>query len=805
MSTTSPDHVGLEWVRFEPESPFAEALPEAETEAQQVGLAWTEAPTPFAESVLGAAPAAEAESLIAEAFAGLRDESFDEALAELVAETEHVMGERFDGETPLALAPDRERLGDAHLAPVAFEAEQFVDRLAESLAGTDLASLSEQQLDELLERTDTPPGHVSPAGEDFIRALANKGRQLAKAAVRAAQSAGSAVGRLVGAALQRLRGLIGPLLRRVLAFAIDRLPAPLRPAAVALAKRFTGEAAAEAELEAEARPVAPAVLTDVEALAESFDAALAEAVAGGEAVVTAELESLGGIETERETAVEGRELETLAAARAQLIDGIAAARQERDLVPVIQQFVPALLMALRIGLRLAGRPRVVQFLARYLAQLISRWVGPDVAGPLSVAVVDTGLRLMTLEHTAAPDRSRANAPALLAATVEDTVRRLAEAEEFALEDEDLVQLAVNEAFEQAVAGTFPAQLVRPDLQIAPSLGGSFVPQHPRRVFAYRKYSRIPEVEVTPQIAGVVRTFGGVTLAAALTAAGQRLPLRARLHIYEATVGTTLHRLARLERGVAGLGSGRARWTALHPLTPEAAGMLLREPRLGVGVPTYYLRSRHRIAVGQRFYYLEPLGGLAPLPVAPVDGRRSCTTPTQGWARIDLIRSEITVALYFSEPDSQSIAAAVNAGRGTLALLRALAGAYDGVARSFSDPNGRVKVIKEMEEGEEFIGPALRRIAPYLLDWLRKKVQEWVLRMLADWARSRSQEFARAAADPRCGVTVTVSLRAVPGLHVLRQALNGQLGAAALRALTPGGLFRGFPSGTVSVVAGTRAL
>jgi hypothetical protein len=804
MSTIEETDTTLEWsARYAPETPFAEAAPEAEATATTTGFVpWTESPSPFSEgpSSLGGG---EAEALLADTLTELRDEDFDEALVGLISETEETVGERFDGEGPIGLGNERERLGDAHLAPIAFEAEQYLEHLSEQLAGVDVESLGEQQLDQLLDRFDPAPTQLTPAGEEFLGALVRKAKQTVKSAATAARRVGRAVGSVIMAGLRRLRRLIGPLLRRVLAIAINRLPAPLRPAATALARRVNLEA--EAAAEGEGRMLAAAVPTDPETLAESFDAALAEAVVSEEAVV-AEEESFGG-EQEDEAVADGRELQTLAEARAVLIDKLGSAAEGEDLAPAVEQFVPALLPALRIGIRLIGRPRVVRFLARYLAQLIGRWVGPKLAGPLSSAIVDTGLRLISLEQGPVGEQQRDGAPAVLAATVEDTVRRLAESEDYVFEDEDLLHLAVSEAFEQAVAANFPADLVRPDLQVAPSLGGSFLPRHPRRVYTYRKYSRVPEVQVTPQLAGALRTFGGISLAAALRAVGRALPLRVRLHVYEATVGTTLPRLARLERGVAGMGADRGGWRHLHPLTPEAAGLLLREPRLGVRMPGYYLRSRHRIAVGQRFYYLEPLGAGGGLvtPQPPGPRQRGCTMATQGWAKVDLIRSEISVALYFSEADAQAISAAINQGRGDPALLRALAAAYDGVSRSFEQPDGRIRVIKELQEGEEFLGPALRRIAPYLLQWLRQKVQEWVMRMLAEWARARAAEFARAAANPACGVTVQLTLRAVPGLRIIRQALNGELGAAALRALTPGGLFQGTPNGSVTVVAGKQAL
>ena len=190
-----------------------------------------------------------------------------------------------------------------------------------------------------------------------------------------------------------------------------------------------------------------------------------------------------------------------------------------------------------------------------------------------------------------------------------------------------MQLATAEAFSEAVATHFPPQFVRPGLQQAPSLGGTFVARRPRSVRTYRKYSRTPEVEVTAQIADAMPTFGGATLGAVLRAAGATFPVRARLHIYQAAAGTTVPRMMRVDRANGG-GRGRSARRSVHPLTPAAAGMLLREPGLGVAVPAGFLRSRHRIAAGQRFYLLEPIGaaGTLALPAPRAQRLRAGTEP-----------------------------------------------------------------------------------------------------------------------------------------------------------------------------------
>ena len=99
--------------------------------------------------------------------------------------------------------------------------------------------------------------------------------------------------------------------------------------------------------------MSPANLTDVEALSESFDAALAEALVDG-AAGSPETDSFETGEDEADTG--GRELETLAQERGVLIDRLRAAGDDEDLAPDVEQFVPALLGALRLGDQPRGAP-----------------------------------------------------------------------------------------------------------------------------------------------------------------------------------------------------------------------------------------------------------------------------------------------------------------------------------------------------------------------------------------------------------------------------------------------------------------
>ena len=115
------------------------------------------------------------------------------------------------------------------------------------------------------------------------------------------------------------------------------------------------------------------------------------------------------------------------------------------------------------------------------------------------------------------------------------------------EDEDLLQLAVGEAFEQAVAANFPAQLVRPDLRHRADAGRHVRPPSRPAAFAYKKFSRTPEVELTERWPRAIRTFGGVNPRGRAAGRGHPLPGRVPGPHLRGRRGYDAAGLARLER------------------------------------------------------------------------------------------------------------------------------------------------------------------------------------------------------------------------------------------------------------------
>jgi hypothetical protein len=255
---------------------------------------------------------------------------------------------------------------------------------------------------------------------------------------------------------------------------------------------------------------------------------------------------------------------------------------------------------------------------------------------------------------------------------------------------------------------------------------------------------------------------------------------------------------RIDRGGNGGGHGYITTSNVHPLTPQAAGLLLREPQLGVAVPAAYLRSRNRIATGQRFFVLEPLGvaGALALPVSAA-GRQVAArlAPSRAWISVDPRRSRITVGFYLSEAETQRIVAAIRKGSGGTPLLQALTAAYRAMEQRA--PGGARILREDGEDFEGFAAKAARLLPAGFRHHLRRRLGGWVLPALANWVKTNSEAFVRAAGHPDTGVTIRVQLTSVPGLSLLGQAAK-VAGAGVANVLNA---VRGTPGVSILVTAG----
>jgi hypothetical protein len=793
--------VGSDQALYEPETPFLETYVQPEAADGWMARPAPPSPsfeTPFAAEYYGESPQDRTGAQFLEVLHQLEDGEFEEALADLVQEAAatHSVQVRQLGEGPVQTEVGERMLGE-WLAPLATAAEQMLDEVARAVELVDPGSVGEDELDRLLE-VPVPGGEtLEPVFEEFLGRLLDKAKKVAKGAVDLARKGVDAVSRSLplGPVMQQLRRLVRPLLERVLRFALDKLPASVRPLARTLARRFLGTAG-ETETES-AEQTEQGAAPDPVVLVRELD----ETIAG--LLLASDEHELEAVVTEAETSFTAQApastLQELDAARARLAERLEALQPGQDPAPALEEFIPAVLAALRIGIRIIGRPNVVNFIAGYLARLIAPYVGAGPAASLAKDIVSTGLSMISLE--AAEARPAELSASAVAGLVEDTVRELERLDDEALDDRVRLEAEVGSAAFRAAARTMPSTRLRPDLPAREASGieGTWVamprPTAVRPAYRYRKYTKVFDVMVTPQLAAALRGFGGTPLTAVLRDRLQvTLPVRARVHLYEALPGTYLARVARLDNA-PGLRVHRQ----LLPLTRQAAGLLLGHPGLGVDVPARFMTRPELLTPGQRVFYLEIAGA-----AVPVAGRRSPHRTSRVDVTFDLRpgRDETRVAIYLSEREAVRIAAELRASKTAGALNLLLATVRAGLDSIATQPGRHVRVLHESVPTQSFnAAPALLALGEAALGWLVGKLLDWLSGALSSYVSARSAEFISAAQDPaRAGVTVVVTIPSSPLQTVVRRVIEGRpVALTDLPALVRG--FRVIP--TVRTYPGRR--
>lgn len=699
----------------------------------------------------------------------LYDEEFDEALFELVSEASELYEDRFESEygDPLVQKMQAMRLLEQHFAPLVQEAEVFLDKLTEEVRQLNSSSLGVSELESFIEGY-TPQASLSPSFENFLGGLAKKAVNLAKKGVQA-------VGKLgLNAILPKLKQLINPLLQKVLGMAIDKLPVALRPIAQQLADRWLKK-----EVEAEDALEAEDATPDISGIQREFDQQMANLLFAREDV---EREvAIAEYIRDAQKPLTHDPLSDLDQARSQFVQQLGELREGEDPTPLVENFIPAILPVLKVGINLAGRSKIVSYLAKLLAKLVQKLVGPQYAPALSQAIVDVGLRLINLEAT--PEDESLAARSAVAATVEDTVRKVAAMPDYILDNRELLEGFVLEAFEQSAAENLPGEVLpervyemRPELRETSGMKAAWVLQPLRgKKKHYKKCTRVFETVITPHIAQSVKTFCNVPLSEFLQdrlglAPGR--PVKARVHLYEAIPGTLLSQVCKSEKYVPGLGS-TSTWNNLHPLTPEAAGIMIDEPGLGREMPPKYLDHQPLTAVGQRLYYLE-IPEARPQAVPISSGAPKPRRIRQVHIRLNFPRDQIQVNVFLSEAVAQAIAVDLR-GKAIAKAISQMRSVYE--PRLTTILSGKHQSHSTIIHGnvsqKESRGRKLRSLPSTVREALSKKLIEWMGQSLSTYLQQKPQDFISASENPADGVMCKFTFTNPPGFAVLRKALRGE--------------------------------
>lgn len=452
-----------------------------------------------------------------------------------------------------------------------------------------------------------------------------------------------------------------------------------------------------------------------------------------------------------------------------------------DPTPVIERFLPAALAAaypfVKMGISIIGRDRVINFLAGLVARLVGRFVGEENAKLIAAPLINVGMGLIGLEM---PEQSeRKVAAEVIANTVEDFARSMAQYEAAALEDPEMCKHLALKEFENAAARNFPPELLKPQLQEHFIEGGSWIPQK-----YFFKFSKTPTVTLTAQMAKNILTFGGRTLFDEIEIPDNG-SITVPVHIYKAKRGTWLSRITRYDKSLGYQSAARKYWSQMHYLDKKAAGILFQNPSFGADKPARFTRTRHLIAVGQIFYHLKgakPKAGLAD-PYKPGASKGSGTTPVlipgptpepvkhtqpsklsmevlydyknlppKGWGHLD-------VNMFYSENDARAVAAEVKALRNMIAMEKAV-GAF--MTQFRSAVNRRDIRIRRSQGLQEYIWQKVlagigSKIGEEIIKWLAQKGLNIIEAYVKQKVAQKLDQFVKSQEDAKEGVAVKIRI------------------------------------------------
>jgi len=796
----------------------------------------------------------------------LNDPEFGETIYELTNEVEDTWRNKVSNEVAMGsnYIPFATQQARSYFAPLANETETMIERVSQHFSGNNLADHTEGEIESFFANFEFGNGQYSPAQEQFFGKIFDKVKSVVKKGVDLAKKGVAAVGKLLplNIVLDKLKGLVKPLLDKVLKFAIGKLPNKLQPYAQTLAKKFLNLETVNEETNDSTQSE-----EELDAIQTELDNNIAQLVfSSGE---TASDNLVMNYESSYENLERTNNYETgyvnkpsLEAARQQFIDELKNLQPGDTPAPAIERFLPAVIMALqpviKIAIKLIGRQKIINFLAGLLAKLVSKYVPANVAQPLAASIIDVGMSAIGFE---VHETGNANlAYEAIANTIEETIQNMENLDEASLNDSEDMSMQLLEAFEVAAANNFPPQYIKESLR--PTKQKAVWVSMPRNmpVKLYKKFTHIYDITIDPQTAATVTTYRSLPLANFLKdkyGLDTSKPIKAKVHLYEASKGTRLSQISKFEK-LPGLNAQQPKaWIQLLPLNKKAANLLLKEPSLGKDVCLKSLATRFRTKAGHRFYYLEIEGAKLRIPeVKPAttnevtvhdhrtathdqsnitvhDHRSNVTVHDRRTNRrrrpvtesrsadihgvINFIRSEVRLYYYFSEEEAKAVVEKLNANDfmgAAIDIRRSIKNVLNDVL--IKNVASKVKIVHEaipelylenISEGEEEFSPlnvlgkvAGKQIISKLVEKLTDRISKLAYEAVVNFFKARAAEFKDAQAQPKDGVTVKVSWHNVQGMSAMRKVINAIRGNLSIGNLSDVAL-PGFPQADIKIEAG----
>lgn len=299
----------------------------------------------------------------------LNDTEFPETLYDLANELEDTWKEKISNELALGsnYIPFVTRQANEYFEPLLRETSGMIDRISQHYSGNNLADHSYSDFENFFGRLEFDHRSFSPVQEQFFGKVFNKVKSVVKKGIDLAKKGASAIGKMMplNLVLNKLKGLVKPLLEKVLKFAIGKLPEKLRPYAQTLAKKFL-------KLETESFQDAEDTAAEIEAIQTELDNNIAQLMFS-----SGELETDHTL-TEYEFSFENIErvnsygndtyskTQSYDAAKEKFIQELKSLQPGDSPAPAIEQFLPAAIIALqpaiKIALTIIGRKKVINFL-----------------------------------------------------------------------------------------------------------------------------------------------------------------------------------------------------------------------------------------------------------------------------------------------------------------------------------------------------------------------------------------------------------------------------------------------------------
>lgn len=739
--------------------------------------------------------------------AELNDPEFNEMLHEMASEVEDTWRNKVSNEVVMGsnFIPFAAQQAQEYFSPVIRETESLIDRVSQHFSGNNLGDHSAEEIENFFATLEFNHGNYTPVQEQFFGKIFNKIKSVVKKGVDLAKKGVSVVGKIlpVNILLNRIKGLIKPLLDKVLKFAIGKLPKNLQPHAQSIAKKFlnleTTDELSDDTVQSE---------NGLDAMQTEIDNYIAQLVFSPDETEAENL--LADYEHSFENIDRVSNYDTgyvsapsLDAAREQLINELKNLQPGDSPAPAIERFLPAAILvlqpAIKIAISIIGRQKVINFLAGLLSQLISKYVPANVVKPLAASIIDVGMSAIGFE---VQEENKADLGyETIVNTIQDTVQNMKNLNEGMLNDQEELTMNLLESFEQAAANNFPPQYIKEELR--PSNQKATWVGMPRNlpVKFYRKFTHIYDITIEPQTAMAVTTFRSLPLANFLRdkyGLDPSKPIKARVHLYETNRDGRLKLISKLEN-LPGLNARQSKsWVQLLPLTKQAASLLLKEPALGKDADPKKLATRFKALPGYRYYYLEIDG--ARLRIPPVnrskhnhsDGNQprpdieSRSADIQGV--INFIKSEIKLNYYFSEEDAKAVVEKLNKND----FLGAAISIRQSVKTVLNDMlikniQSKVKIVHEaipelylenISDHQEQFAPmdmlgklAGKEIITKLVEQLIEKISEKAYHALVNFFKARAVEFKEAQAKPQDGVTVKLTWSNISGMSAIRTVIN----------------------------------